>query len=1329
MRIATAIVAALVAAGAGAPALLAQQDGGQTAIDRRVYEVSTAHLDTQWRWTIQDTINAYIPDTLRVNLDFLDRYPGYVFSFEGAFRYQLMKEYYPEQYERMRQYAREGRWRVAGSWVDAVDTHVPSPESLIRQALYGNGFFRRELGQTSRDVFLPDCFGFGYALPSVAAHTGLYAFSTQKLTWGSSIKMPFDIGLWEGIDGSALIAAINPGDYASPLRRDPALDPNVYATQDLQAQRSGLPIAFRYFGTGDVGGGPTEGSVELLQKSLGEHEATRVVAAGSDQLARDLMANLTPEQLARLPRYRGEFLMTSHGTGCYTSEAAMKRYNRKNEVLADAAERAAVAADWLGGLAYPRATLSQAWTRFLWHQFHDDLTGTSIPEAYAFSWNDEAISANQFADVVTTAAGTVARALDTRGEGATLVVYNPLAIEREDVVDAWVTLPGGVPKAVQVTGPDGRDAPAQLAGTRGHESHVVFVARVAPVSFSAFSVRPVAAPAGAGELRVGPGTIENARYAVKLDGSGDVASIFDKTLHRELLTAPLRLQLLDDEPSQWSAWEIDYADLLAAPKALVGGAAKVRVVEQGPARASLEVTREALGSTFVDRISLAAGAAGDRVEIAHAIDWRSKGALAVAAFPLASASDQATYDLGLGAVRRGVDRPNLYEVPAQRFADLSAPDGSFGVAIINDCRYGWDHPDAGTLRLTLVRTPRIVRSWDWLDDQASMDLGHHRVLTAVSGHAGDWRDGGVPFQADRLNQPLLAWQVSPHPGGLGRSFSLLAVDSATGGAPPVAVRAVKLAEETDEVIVRLQELAGRAQSGVRVRFARPVTAVREVNGAEEAIAEHGTGGALPSPLPPLGLADGAVVLGFAPFRPRTVAVTLAPPPATVAAPADRPIDLPYDRDGISTDAAPRDGDFDGAGHTIAGELLPATFASGGVVFRTGPQGPGTANVVACRGQQITLPEGAFDALYLAAATVGGDREATFTIDGAPVALTIHDWAEPVGQWDSRLVAGEFHEDPAGIAPGYVKTQPLAWVGTHRHDPLGQNEAYVFTHVFRYRLPLRHGARTVTLPRDEHVVVLAATAVAGEGVTPRPAQPFVDLGTATVVHLHAPHRLILGSLPVTLTSPSPGATIRYTLDGSDPTERSARYDSPIVLTGTATVRARAFAPGMDPRFVAAASFSSTSLRPALGKSGATLVPGVTCSLYQGEFRTVPQFAELTPASTSTLATVSLPDKHPDERFALHCTGYLRIPEDGVYTLGLRSDDGSRLAVDGTPLIDNDGVHDKQERRGELALAAGLHAIDVGYIQWSYGAVLEMWLGSEKLPFIQVPAAMLVTDAGR
>ena len=153
-----ALVLALVASGAMG------KETKTRAPEKTLYVVGTAHLDTQWLWTIRETINECVPNTLRENLALFGKYPDYVFSFEGAFRYALAKEYYPEEYAKLKDVAAHGRWRVAGSMWDAVDANLPSPESLARQVLHGNGFFRREFGTTSCDVYLPDCFGFGFAL-------------------------------------------------------------------------------------------------------------------------------------------------------------------------------------------------------------------------------------------------------------------------------------------------------------------------------------------------------------------------------------------------------------------------------------------------------------------------------------------------------------------------------------------------------------------------------------------------------------------------------------------------------------------------------------------------------------------------------------------------------------------------------------------------------------------------------------------------------------------------------------------------------------------------------------------------------------------------------------------------------------------------------------------------------------------------------------------------------------------------------------------------------------------------------------------------------------
>ena len=757
---------------------------------------------------------------------------------------------------------------------------------------------------------------------------------------------------------------------------------------------------------------------------------------------------------------------------------------------------------------------------------------------------------------------------------------------------------------------------------------------------------------------------------------------------------------------------------MAPPRALVGGPARVRVLEQGPARAALEVVRVAEGSTFTQQLSLAAGEAGDLLTIATDIDWRTQGALLKAAFPVSCANPEAVYDLGLGTIRRGVNTEKLYEVPAQQWADLTAPAGEYGVTVVNDCKYGWDHPDAGTLRLSLLHTPRVNANWTWVGDQGSQDLGHHRVTWGVGGHAGDWRVGGAPWLADRLNQPLRAFQAPRHEGALGSAFSLVRVEAASPAAraagvmPPVAVRAVKLAEDSDEIVVRLQELSGEGTDGVRVVFARPVLAAREVNGAEE-------------PMPgAIETREGELLCALKPYQPRAFAVRLERARERLGAPASCPLDLPWNLDGISDDAARTDGDFDGAGRTIAGELLPATFTDASIAYRTGPRGTGQANVVACRGQRIDLPPGRWNRLYLLAAAVGGDCETIFRVDDRPCAARVQDWAEPVGQWDCRIVAGELRTDPAQIAPGWLKTAPVAWIGTHRHDAKGRNEAYAFTHVFRCRIDLPSGARALVLPQDERVRLLAASVAVDENDATTPASVLIEGAPAATLAIHAPRRGFIDDIAVALSSPDPGATIRYTLDGADPGAEAPVYTGPFSIARSAILKARAFVPGLDSRYVASAVFTKMDPRPAAPAPAVAPRPGLYCRLYAGAWEKLPDFPALVPSRTSTEAVIGPPSYAPREHFGLVMTGWLQVPADGMYTFSLRTDDGSALLLDGRLLVDADGLHGEADTRAEVALRAGLHPLEVRYFQAGYDAALKVWWEGPGIEMGPIPAEALL-----
>src|ERR1700752_240615 len=226
-----------------------------------LYVVAYAHLDTQWRWEYPRVINDYIPKTMHDNFALFEKYPHYVFNFSGANRYRMMKEYWPADYARVKQYVAAGRWFPAGSSMEESDVNLPAAKSLFGQILYVNQFFRRELGRTSAEYMLPDCFGFPASLPSILAHAGIKGFSTQKLTWNSANGIPFNVGCWQGPERRGVIAALNPGSYGGQVRRDISNrhphGPNGPSVQEDWPHRvfsngkvSGLVTDYYYYGTG-----------------------------------------------------------------------------------------------------------------------------------------------------------------------------------------------------------------------------------------------------------------------------------------------------------------------------------------------------------------------------------------------------------------------------------------------------------------------------------------------------------------------------------------------------------------------------------------------------------------------------------------------------------------------------------------------------------------------------------------------------------------------------------------------------------------------------------------------------------------------------------------------------------------------------------------------------------------------------------------------------------------------------------------------------------------------------------------------------------------------
>ena len=1149
------------------------QSSSDLSKEKILFTVGYAHLDTQWRWDYQKTIKEYIWNTMVDNFALFEKYPNYVFNFSGANRYRMMKEYYPKEYDRVKEYVARGRWFPSGSSLEENDVMAPSFESIIRQILYGTEFFKKEFGFSSKEYMLPDCFGFPASLPSLLAHCGLKGFSTQKLTWGSAVGLPFNVGTWYGPDGQFVVAALNPGDYTGKISGDLTQNAIWRLRVNENGQKYGVYGDYMYFGTGDVGGAPDENSVRNLELSLENSKQSdlKVVSARADEF----FLRLNEGQKKKLPTYSGEFLLTNHSAGSITSQAAMKRWNRKNEFLGYSAEAAAVLADWLGGAPYNKEKINEAWRLVLGAQFHDILPGTSIPRAYEFSWNDEILAANLFGSVVKDSAGAVIRSLDTRVNGYPVVVFNPLALDREDTVEAVVELAGAA-EYLRVFGPDGREVPSQVISKDNLKVKLVFLAAVPSLGFSVYEVRPSSEPCRLNTgLKVGPNLMENGRYLVKFNREGEVSSVFDKKAGRELLASASRLSFHFEKPQQWPAWNMDWEDRMKPPAGYVTGPARITVVENGPARVAVEIEREARGSKFIQTVRLAAGGAGDRLEFHNLIDWATRESSLKAVFPLTVSNPLATYSWGLGTVQRGNNDPKKFEVPSHLWFDLTDRNGSYGVSILEDCKYGSDKPADNMLRLTLLYTPG-VRSWP--GEQATQDFGRHEILYAIYGHQGDWRQGGTGQQALRLNQPLLAFQTVAHEGSLGKNVSFLRVSSDS-----IRISAVKKAENSDEVIVRLVETGNQSIKKATLSFLTGISAAREVNGVEEEVG-------------PAMVREGKLVFDLNPYGIKSFSLKLNPATGQLPSPTSAPVELPYNVDIFSQDGNRKDGAFDSSGRSFPAELVPDTLIADSLSFKLGPKGDGVKNAVACEGQEIELPDGKFNRLYILAASSRDNQKGQFRIGETTVEIPVAYWSGFIGQWDNRTWAegpsGKIDFDRekytfTGVVPGFIGQDEVAFFTTHLHNPAEGNEPYIYGYMFKYGLELPAGVRTVKLPDNPEIKILAMTVSWNENDNSRPVTDLFDVlkrnpedyerwQVVPPPVIKSDRVYVSPSEParVNISAGLEGAEIHYTLDGSEPTEKSPVYEGPITIRGTAVLKAIAFHPRRQPSPVASAFYSQS-----------------------------------------------------------------------------------------------------------------------------------------------------------
>ena len=736
------------------------------ASDLTTRAVGHAHLDTAWLWPIHETIRK-CARTFSSQLQLIEKYPNYIFGASMPQHYVFIKENYPTLYETIKQRVAQGRWEVQGGmWVEA-DCNIISGESMVRQFLHGKNFFMDEFNMDVKNLWLPDVFGYSAALPQILKKSGIDYFVTQKLSWNQFNKLPHYTFIWRGIDGSEVITHFPPEDnYGSDLRPSKL----KYAQENFE-EHAYLDQFLTLFGVGDGGCGPTEEMVETGLRLKDMEGCPRVVFSP----AREFL-NYLSEEKDLLPRWVGELYFELH-RGTLTTHAYNKKMNRYMELKLRELE---ILYSMLPLENYPSERFDAMWKKVLLNQFHDILPGTSITPVYE-QCREDYESLKVEANVLTEEVGQLLFEKDKD----IITFFNTLSFAYNRPVplpDSW--------KGFEIFDEAGQGVPVQS------EIYGPLV-RIKIPPFSSVTLRK-------GERKIEktpnisskPLILENDFIRYEFTDLGTIKRAYDKQVQKEILLQEKPgnvLSLYEDRPANWDAWDIDiyYENQLLE---------NARVVKQewlcdGPVRQGINQELRIGNSKINQKIYLAANS--KRLDFEIEVDWQETHKMLRVAFPVDVFSDTATFEIQYGFLKRNTHRNTSwdmakFEVVGHRFADLS--DKEYGIALLNDCKYGYKILD-NVIDLNLLRATTMPDPF--------ADKGLHSFTYSFFPHACEMTESDVLSEAMQLNQPPacfddLAGERTNLPFKLDSSEVILEV--------------VKKAEKEDALILRLYEPKGKTAS-------------------------------------------------------------------------------------------------------------------------------------------------------------------------------------------------------------------------------------------------------------------------------------------------------------------------------------------------------------------------------------------------------------------------------------------------------------------------------------------------------------------------------------
>ncbi|MFR2838141.1 MAG: alpha-mannosidase [Zhenhengia sp.] len=799
--------------------------------------VGHTHIDVAWLWRLKHTREKCARSFSTV-LRLMEQYPEYTFLQTQPQLYEYIKEDHPEMFEKIKAKVKEGNWEAdGGMWVEA-DCNLTSGESLTRQILVGSKFFREELGQEIKYLWLPDVFGYSWALPQILKKSGIPMFMTTKISWNQYNRMPHDTFKWRGMDGSEVLTHFitapepwsQPGSwfYTYNGHLTPKIVKGVYDAYSDKNLTDELLISFGY---GDGGGGVNRDMLEYrrrVDKMPGLPSLETSKAADYFKGLREKVEN-TDEYVHT---WDGELYLEYH-RGTYTSQAYNKKMNRYLENYYRNVEwLTAMDAINKGDIKEAKQDeLTEGWKIILTHQFHDIIPGSSINEVYKDSHVNyekaEAIAKEIEQSVFTNIMGA---------EESTWTVINNTNWNRSDYAHI----------VTEAKGQFVDEAGNVLKAQETHNGYVVYVDNIPAMGWKVIKLVDNTSNSVENTTNVftfADGIIETPFYHVELNEVGHMTSLVDKKADRQVLAKGAKanvIQMFEDKPLAHEAWDIDiyYQEKMREVTDLT----RMEVTEKGPLHMVVRLEWNYMNTKIKQDMTFYVE--DKRIDFKTWVDFRERKQLMKVAFPVDIRSTYATYDVQYGNVQRPTHWNTSwdwarFETVAHKWVDLS--ERNYGVSLMNDCKYGHDIKN-NVIRLTLLKSAT--------HPDTEQDQGEHEFTYSLLPHEGSWVDADTEIRAYYLNNPLKV------EAGKAKEdvYSFLNIDNKY-----IEVDAVKRSEDGKTLVIRCHEYTGGKQKATITLDAK-VKGWQESNLMEKPEGDH--------------FISEAITLEFGPYEVKTVLVEL-----------------------------------------------------------------------------------------------------------------------------------------------------------------------------------------------------------------------------------------------------------------------------------------------------------------------------------------------------------------------------------------------------------------------------------------------------------------------